>query len=26
MDKMVYGQNVIVQNGMDKMVQTKWHG
>jgi len=24
MDKMVYGQNVIGQNGMDKMVRTKW--
>ena len=25
MDKMVYGQNVIGQNGMDKMVRTKWY-
>ena len=23
---MVYGQIVIGQNGMDKMVQTKWYG
>ena len=26
MDKMVYGQNGIGQNGMDKMVWTKWYG
>ena len=26
MDKMAYGQNVIGQNGMDKMVWTKWYG
>src|SRR6218665_1657316 len=25
MDKMVYGQNVIGQNGMDKMVRTTWY-
>jgi len=25
MDKMVYGQNGIGQNGMDKMVWTKWY-
>jgi len=24
--KMVTGQNGIGQNGMDKMVRTKWHG
>jgi len=24
-DKMVYGQNGIGQNGMDKMVRTKWY-
>ena len=26
MDKMVYGQNGIGQNGKDKMVWTKWYG
>jgi len=26
MDKMVYGQNGIGQNGTDKMVRTKWYG
>jgi len=26
MDKMVYGQNGIGQNGMDKMARTKWYG
>ena len=26
MDKMVYGQNGIGQNGMDKIVWTKWYG
>ena len=26
MDKMVYGQNGIRQNGMDKMIRTKWYG
>ena len=25
MDKMVYGQNSIGQNGTDKMVWTKWY-
>jgi len=25
-DKMVYGQNGIGQNGMDKMLRTKWYG
>ena len=25
MDKMVYGQNGIGQNGTDKMVWTKWY-
>ena len=25
MDKMVYGQNGIGHNGMDKMVWTKWY-
>jgi len=25
MDKMVYGQNVIGQNGTDKMEWTKWY-
>ena len=25
MDKMVFGQNVIGQNGTDKMVWTKWY-
>ena len=25
MDKMVYGQNGIGQNGTDKMVRTKWY-
>jgi len=25
LDKMVYGQKRIGQNGMDNMVQTKWH-
>ena len=25
MDKMVYGQNGIGQNGMDKMAWTKWY-
>ena len=25
MNKMVYGQNGIGQNGTDKMVQTKWY-
>ena len=26
MDKMVYGQNGMGQNGMDKMAWTKWFG
>jgi len=26
MDKMVYKQNGIGQNGMDTMVRTKWYG
>jgi len=26
MDRMVYGQNGIGQNGMDKLVRTKWYG
>ena len=26
MDKMVYRQNGIGQNGTDKMVRTKWYG
>jgi hypothetical protein len=26
MNKMVYGQNGIGQNGTDKMVRTKWYG
>ena len=26
MDKMVYGQNGIGQNGMDKMARTNWYG
>ena len=26
MDKMVYGQNGMGQNGMDKIAWTKWYG
>ena len=26
MDKLVYGQNGIGQNGMDRMVRTQWYG
>jgi len=26
MDKMVYGQNGIGQNGKDKVSRTKWYG